>query len=93
MSIEHRTIHVHGRVQGVFYRQSTRTEARRLGLSGTVRNNPDGTVTIEAEGPADALNALEAWCHQGPPAAKVSNVEVQPGPVQGYQEFEVKREA
>ncbi|TGD83095.1 acylphosphatase [Hymenobacter wooponensis] len=93
MSIEHRTIHVHGRVQGVFYRQSTRTEARRLGLSGTVCNNPDGTVTIEAEGAPDALDALEAWCHQGPPAAHVERVAAKPGPIQGYEEFEVKREA
>lgn len=93
MSTEHRTIQVHGRVQGVFYRQSTRAEARHLGLAGTVCNNEDGTVTIEAEGPAEALDALETWCQQGPPAAKVSKVEAQPGPVQGYQEFEVKREA
>jgi acylphosphatase len=93
MSIEHRTIHVHGRVQGVFYRQSTRAEAHRLGLTGTVCNNPDGTVTIEAEGPAPALASLEAWCQQGPPAAKVSKVETHAGPVQGYQDFNVKREA
>ncbi|QJX47462.1 acylphosphatase [Hymenobacter taeanensis] len=93
MSIEHRTIHVHGRVQGVFYRQSTRAEARRLGLTGTVCNNPDGTVTIEAEGPAAALDALAAWCQQGPPAAKVEKIEAQPGLVRGYEAFEVKREA
>jgi acylphosphatase len=88
---EHRTLHVHGRVQGVFFRQSTRTEAQRLGLTGYARNNPDGTVTIEAEGPAEALNELEAWCHQGPVAARVDKVEVQTGEVQGYQTFEVRR--
>ncbi|WP_152981426.1 acylphosphatase [Hymenobacter sp. AT01-02] len=54
MSIEHRTLQVHGRVQGVFYRQSTQQEASRLGLTGTVRNNEDGTVSIEAEGSAEA---------------------------------------
>ena len=88
---EHRTLHIHGRVQGVFFRQSTRTEAQRLGLTGYARNNPDGTVTIEAEGSAEALNELEAWCHQGPPAARVDKVEVEVGEVQGYQTFEVRR--
>lgn len=89
-AFEHRTFQVHGRVQGVFYRQSTRTEAQRLGLTGFARNNPNGTVTIEVEGPADALAALEAWCHQGPPAAHVDQVDVTPGEVQGYTVFEVR---
>jgi acylphosphatase len=93
MSIEHRSIRVHGRVQGVFYRQSTRHEACPLGLTGTVRNNPDGTVSIEAEGPAAALDALLAWCRKGPPAAHVTDVEATAGPVQGYISFEVDREA
>jgi acylphosphatase len=62
MSIEHRTFRIYGRVQGVFYRQSSRQVDRRLGLTGFARNNPDGTVTIEAEGPPDALDALLAWC-------------------------------
>ncbi|MDF7810077.1 acylphosphatase [Hymenobacter sp. YC55] len=88
---EHRTLHVHGRVQGVFFRQSTRTEAQRLGLTGYARNNPDGTVTIEAEGPVEALDKLEAWCHQGPDTAQVDKVEVETGEVQGYQTFEVRR--
>jgi acylphosphatase len=87
---EHRTFQVHGRVQGVFYRQSTRTEAQRLGLTGFARNNPNGTVTIEAEGPAEALDALEAWCHQGPPAARVDKVDTTLGEVQGYTVFEVR---
>ena len=91
MNIEHRTYQVHGRVQGVFYRQSTRTEAERLGLTGFARNNPDGTVTIEAEGPTEALDDLEAWCHQGPPAAQVDAVDATPGKVQGYTVFEVRR--
>ncbi|MBT9393348.1 acylphosphatase [Hymenobacter sp. NST-14] len=91
MSIEHRIFRVHGRVQGVFYRQSTRQQARQLGLTGYARNNPDGTVTIEAEGPPEALAQLEQWCHQGPPAARVEEVEATTGPVQGYPEFEIRR--
>lgn len=90
MNIEHRTYHVHGRVQGVFYRQSTRAEAQRLGLTGFARNNPDGTVTIEAEGPASALDALQAWCQQGPPAARVDKVDAVPSEVRGYSLFEVR---
>ena len=91
MTIEHRTFTVHGRVQGVFFRQSTRQQARQLNLTGYARNNPDGTVTIEAEGPAEALNVLESWCHQGPPEARVEQVEATPGPIEGYQNFEVRR--
>ncbi|WP_022824094.1 acylphosphatase [Hymenobacter norwichensis] len=90
MSIEHRTYQIHGRVQGVFYRQSARAEAQRLGLTGFARNNPNGTVTIEAEGHTEALDALEAWCHQGPPTARVDKVEVTSGSVQGYPVFEVR---
>jgi len=88
-SIEHRTFRIHGRVQGVFYRQSTLTEAKLLGLVGYACNNADGTVTIEAEGATDALEVLEAWCHKGPVAARVDRVEVQAGEVRGYTEFEV----
>ena len=86
----HRTFQIHGRVQGVFYRQSARVQAQGLGLVGYARNNADGTVTIEAEGSAEALNTLEAWCHQGPAAARVDRVTVAAGPVQGHLEFEVR---
>jgi acylphosphatase len=90
-TIEHRTIHVHGRVQGVFFRQSTQREAHRLGLRGSVRNNPDGTVTIEAEGPAEALRQLEAWCRHGPPAAQVEKADVTTGEARGYPDFRIER--
>jgi acylphosphatase len=88
---EHRTIRVHGRVQGVFFRQSTREQAENLALCGLVRNNADGTVTIEAEGPTEALDLLQQWCQQGPPAARVDRIEVQPGHIQYYTKFEVQR--
>lgn len=70
-------LRVRGRVQGVFYRQSTREKARVLGLNGWVRNEDDGTVTLEAFGDRAHLESLIAWCHQGPPSAKVSAVEVE----------------
>lgn len=68
---------VSGRVQGVFFRQSTETRARELGLVGWVRNLPDGRVEAIAEGPEDALEAWIAFCHVGPPAARVEHVELQ----------------
>jgi acylphosphatase len=65
---------VGGRVQGVFYRASTREQALRLGVSGHAKNRPDGSVEVLASGAADALDALERWLQQGPPAARVEAV-------------------
>ena len=74
---------VSGKVQGVFFRASTRERALDLGLSGRATNLPDGRVEVIAEGDAAALDALEAWLHQGPPAARVESVvrEAWSGPV------------
>lgn len=66
-----------GRVQGVSYRAATASEARRLGVVGWVRNRPDGSVELEAEGPDDRVAALLAWCEHGPPAARVERVAVE----------------
>ncbi len=66
---------VHGRVQGVWFRESTRREAERLGISGHAINCPDGTVEVVASGPGAALEELEAWLHTGPPMAQVLRVE------------------
>lgn len=88
---KHISIKVSGRVQGVYYRASTHEEAQRLGLKGFVKNEPDGSVYIEAEGDDAVLNALVAWCKQGPPAADVTNVEIEEGTWKGFTEFAVKR--
>lgn len=66
---------IRGRVQGVFYRQSTQQAAIRMGLTGWVRNLPDGSVEAVVEGPADAVRELLEWCRQGPPAAEVTAVD------------------
>ncbi|AXQ31211.1 acylphosphatase [Solimonas sp. K1W22B-7] len=66
---------VSGRVQGVFFRQSTADKATSLGLDGWVRNLPDGRVEGMAAGPAEALAGLRAWLDRGPPAARVEAVE------------------
>jgi acylphosphatase len=69
-------ITVTGRVQGVFYRASARDEAERLGLTGEVRNLPDGGVELIAEGEQAVLEELIAWCRSGPPLAQVEEVAV-----------------
>lgn len=66
---------VSGRVQGVFYRASCRTEALRLGLDGSARNLADGRVEVIAAGAPAALDALAGWLWRGPPLARVSTVE------------------
>ena len=68
---------VTGHVQGVSYRASTAAEARRLGLVGWVKNRPDGSVELEAEGDEAPLAELVAWCEHGPPAARVTRVKVE----------------
>jgi acylphosphatase len=66
---------IEGRVQGVWFRDSTRREAVSLGVLGWVRNRSDGTVEVLAEGPEDKVRELITWCHHGPPAAGVSRVQ------------------
>ncbi len=67
---------ISGRVQGVFFRASTRQKASQLGLSGWVKNLADGRVELEAEGPRDDLEKLIAWAHEGPERARVEDVQV-----------------
>ena len=70
------TLHiiVKGKVQGVFYRASAKKAALALGLTGWVRNTPEGHVEIMAYGPEKQLNEFMEWCKEGPPAAKVKEV-------------------
>lgn len=65
---------ISGRVQGVFYRASTREQALALGLGGYAKNLPDGRVEVLACGSASAIDALETWLRQGPPGARVEAV-------------------
>ena len=78
MSTHAQRLHIHGHVQGVGYRWSLVREAERLGLRGWVRNRRDGSVEALAVGPPAALQALVAWAQRGPPAARVSRVDVRP---------------
>ena len=69
-------VYVSGDVQGVFFRDSTRQKAHQLGLSGWVKNLPDGRVEALFEGPSQEVREMVRWCEQGPPHAAVENVEV-----------------
>ena len=75
MNVAARLSTVHGRVQGVWFRDSTRREAERLGITGYAINLPDGNVEVLACGTPEAMHALEAWLTEGPPLARVSKVE------------------
>lgn len=68
-------INVFGLVQGVFFRYTTRKVARKLGLTGFVKNMPDGSVYIEAEGSEEKLNELIKFAKKGPKYARVDNIE------------------
>ncbi len=69
-------VRVRGRVQGVWFRASTRAEAERLGVRGWVRNLGDGSVEARLQGDARSVDEMVAWCRVGPSGASVSDVEV-----------------
>jgi acylphosphatase len=81
---------VQGQVQGVGYRVGCHRQATDLGLSGWVRNRPDGTVELEAEGPPDRLVELRLWCEKGPLGAHVTSVSSGQMAVAGTDWFEIR---
>lgn len=93
MGVEARRSIVRGLVQGVAFRHHTKVRARELGLAGWVRNLPDGTVEVWAEGEADALDELHRWLRIGPPAARVAGVEVTAEIPASHARFVVQRES
>ncbi|HLN56842.1 MAG TPA: acylphosphatase [Bacteroidales bacterium] len=80
-------IHIGGRVQGVGFRWNTARVARQLGISGFVKNLPDGGVYVEAEGEREILESFVEWCRTGPPFSFVESVEVSSSEPVGYREF------
>jgi acylphosphatase len=80
----------HGRVQGVFFRDSTRREAERRGVAGWARNTPDGTVEVVLEGDEDAVEGMVAFLRDGPGHASVSRVDVVSEPPEQLQGFSVR---
>lgn len=80
---------VTGRVQGVAFRWHTQQEASRLGVTGWVRNEVDGSVLVHAEGDDAAVSDLVAWCHHGPSSARVAHIAVREAAASGATSFEV----
>lgn len=82
---------VSGRVQGVYFRYATRDEAYRLKITGWVRNLRDGRVEAVFEGEEDAVRQMIAFCHTGPPYARIDRVELHPETYRGeYSGFEIR---
>lgn len=85
-----RHVIVRGRVQGVWFRESTRQEAAKAGVDGWVRNLPDDTVEAAFEGLPEAVEQVLTFCRVGPPAAEVASIEVREEPLVGEVGFEVR---
>ena len=82
---------IHGRVQGIFFRDSTRRRARKLGLTGWVSNESDGTVKIMAQGEEEKLKELIKWCYNGPMLARVDKIDIEWQEATGqFEKFEIK---
>lgn len=84
-------IRVHGKVQGVFFRATAKDRATELRLNGFTRNEQNGSVYIEIEGPPESVDQFVSWCHHGPPRAKVTKVETEVLPNRGFNGFEIQR--
>ena len=84
-------IQISGKVQGVFFRASTKEYADQLGVKGFVRNEPNGDVYVEAEGVEETLRSFEAWCKQGPRLARVDRVDVKAMEWIGFTDFVISR--
>jgi len=82
---------ISGRVQGVWFRASTKQKADQLGLKGWVRNTSNGKVEAVFEGNEENVNEMIKWCHEGPPLSKVNNVEVRKQkPTGGFEDFSIR---
>lgn len=88
---KHFKIKVSGKVQGVFFRASTKDKADEIGVKGFVRNEPDGGVYIEAEGEEENLKQFIDWCHLGPDRAMVEDCVVAEDAVKNFTGFIVQR--
>ncbi len=84
-----RRLVIHGRVQGVFFRDTMRSLAREAGVSGWAANSHEGTVEAHLEGPAEAVERVVAFCREGPEWARVERVEVSEGSLEGLSGFQI----
>lgn len=86
---KHLNIKVFGQVQGIGFRFSALRQADKLGIKGFVRNEPDDSVYIEAEGEEAALQEFVKWCHKGPYFAKMHDVRVEEGELKNFTDFRI----
>lgn len=84
---KHVNIRLHGKVQGVFFRMSAKERAEELAIMGFIRNDPDGTVYLEAEGDEEAVEKFVAWCSLGPRLAVVEAIVAEEGEWIGFKNF------
>ncbi|WP_415381030.1 acylphosphatase [Halosimplex sp. TS25] len=84
-------VYVSGTVQGVYYRATTRDEARDRGVDGWVKNLADGRVEAVFEGPEDVVESMVEWCHEGSSRARVDDVAAEYGEPEGIDGFEIRR--
>jgi acylphosphatase len=87
--MKHLNIIIKGKVQGVFFRASTKAVADQLGVRGIIKNEPNGDVFIEAEAENATLDMFLDWCHEGPEEAHVTAVESNDGELKNYRNFEI----
>ena len=90
-SIKHINVRVYGKVQGVYFRDTTQAVAEILGVKGFVQNMDDGSVYAEAEGDKIELDEFIDWCNEGPEDAEVERVEVEDGEIQNFERFSVNK--
>ena len=88
--MKHINIHVRGRVQGVGFRYSAFKAAQSYGITGFVRNSPDGSVYMEAEAEDYRLELFLEWCRKGPGISRVDSVTVVDSNLQGFNEFIIR---
>lgn len=88
---KHFSIRITGRVQGVFFRASTKERADALNIKGLVRNEPDGSVYVEAEGEENDLKQFIEWCHRGPSGARVETFDLREGAIRDFNRFVIDR--
>lgn len=84
-------IKVYGKVQGVWFRASTKEQAEKYGLNGYVMNMEDGSVLAIVSGETEAVDRLVEWCHSGPSQARVSELKVRELPMEAFEGFEIRR--
>jgi len=90
---KHLDIIIKGKVQGVFYRASTKAVADQLGVKGNIKNEPNGDVAIAAEGDSIALDMFLDWCNEGPQDAEVTSVESNEGELKNYRNFDIVKKS